>query len=244
LLGKDSIVISYDTVRGEPRGKLRRKAKVENQRPLTIEDLVRPEGDCIDCGLCVQVCPTGIDIRNGTQLECVNCTACIDACDTVMEKIDKPTGLIRYASYNEIVSGKKFRFTPRLMAYTAVLVLLLGVLGSLLIQRSPIQSTILRVPGALFQEAKDGQITNIYQIHVTNNLFEDKTVSLRLKDIQGTITIASGSLTAEASSTTSGVFVVSIPATALQQMKTNITMEVIVDGEVIQTKSTTFIGPM
>src|SRR6185295_19088446 len=117
LLIKDSIVVAYDWLRGEPRGKLRKYPIAGHQ------------GDCIDCKLCVHVCPTGIDIRNGTQLECVNCTACIDACDEVMIKINKPKGLIRYASYTSIRDGVQKIITGRVMAYSFVLITLLVALS-------------------------------------------------------------------------------------------------------------------
>jgi cytochrome c oxidase accessory protein FixG len=112
LLDKNSVVIGYDYKRGEPRGKL---SKLGDSK----------FGDCIDCHQCVNVCPTGIDIRNGTQLECVNCTACIDACDTIMDKINKPKGLVRYTSENAIADGTKFKITGRIKAYSFVLFLLL-----------------------------------------------------------------------------------------------------------------------
>src|SRR5690606_11219867 len=111
LLGRESIVVAYDWLRGEPRGKLRKNPTVEIAT-----------GDCVDCKLCVHVCPTGIDIRNGTQLECVNCTACIDACDDVMLKIGKPKGLIRFASYNSIKDGIQKLITTRVMGYSSVLI--------------------------------------------------------------------------------------------------------------------------
>src|SRR5690606_35046084 len=108
MLDKDSIVVANDYERGVPRGTLSKDAESKT-------------GDCIVCNQCVHVCPTGIDIRNGTQLECVNCTACIDACDDIMDKIEKPRGLIRFASENQIAKKAKFRFTPRMFAYTGVL---------------------------------------------------------------------------------------------------------------------------
>jgi polyferredoxin len=106
-----SVIIAYDYKRGEPRGKLN-----------------KVEGDCIDCGLCVDVCPTGIDIRNGVQLECVNCTACIDECNQVMKKIKKPEWLIKYASLNQLEKNSGFRFTPRMIIYSVILILLVSVL--------------------------------------------------------------------------------------------------------------------
>ncbi|MEQ9229940.1 MAG: cytochrome c oxidase accessory protein CcoG, partial [Cyclobacteriaceae bacterium] len=154
LLDRQSIVVAYDHERGESRSKFR---KDEDRAAVG-------KGDCIDCNQCVFVCPTGIDIRNGTQLECVNCTACIDACDSIMDKIGKPRGLVRYASEQNITDKKPFVFTGRMKAYTTVLVLLLGVFAALLIIRSDFDTTILRAPGMLYQEREDGMITNLYQV--------------------------------------------------------------------------------
>ena len=124
LLDRDSVVIAYDHVRGEPRGKIK---KNEDQSNL---------GDCIDCRMCVDVCPTGIDIRDGIQLECVNCTACIDACDEVMDKVNRPRKLIKYASINSIERKTMFRFTPRAIVYSVLLFILTGILSYLLVTRT------------------------------------------------------------------------------------------------------------
>lgn len=158
LLDRNSIVIAYDRLRGEPRAKFR---KNENRGAVG-------KGDCIDCGQCVDVCPTGIDIRNGTQLECVNCTACIDACDAVMDKINKPRGLIRYASENQIANGEKPKFTGRLVFYSVVLTLLLGLMGFLIFNRVKVEATILRTPGQLYQSYEDGTISNVYNYQLIN----------------------------------------------------------------------------
>ncbi|MBP8240367.1 MAG: cytochrome c oxidase accessory protein CcoG, partial [Saprospiraceae bacterium] len=134
LLDHNSIVITYDHVRGEPRGKIKKEKKTAGSPVSDIAASVtqaaadaKPLGDCIDCKLCVHVCPTGIDIRNGTQLECVNCTACIDACDEVMDKVSRPRGLIRYDSHNGIIEKRRRIFTPRVIAYTIFLAILLGL---------------------------------------------------------------------------------------------------------------------
>ncbi|HUH26040.1 MAG TPA: cytochrome c oxidase accessory protein CcoG [Flavobacterium sp.] len=140
LLDEKSIVVAYDYVRGEGE-KGRAKFKKNENRPE------KQYGDCIDCFQCVHVCPTGIDIRNGTQLECVNCTACIDACDHMMESVNLPKGLIRYASENEIAKKEKFQFTARMKGYTAILVILIGVLTGLLFLRSEVEAKVLRLPG-------------------------------------------------------------------------------------------------
>src|ERR1019366_10767173 len=117
-------------------------------------------GDCIACRQCVTVCPTGIDIRNGVQMECVQCTACIDACDNVMDKVGSPRGLIRYASLNGIERGEPLRFTPRLAGYCVVLLVLTTVFGLMLFLRSDVEATVLRAPGSMFQQMPDGHFSN------------------------------------------------------------------------------------
>jgi cytochrome c oxidase accessory protein FixG len=153
LLDKNSILVAYNYLRGEPRNK--KKAS-------------EGAGDCIDCGMCVNVCPTNIDIRNGTQLECINCTACIDACNMMMKNVGKPPELITFASENSIASGKKFEFTYRIKSYTAVLGLLMVLLTVLIVTRTTFDATIMRVPGQTLQENADGTISNLYRIKVTN----------------------------------------------------------------------------
>lgn len=168
FLDDNSINVMYDYVRGEPRGPIK-KNPTENLG----------KGDCVDCNLCVQVCPTGIDIRNGTQMECVNCTACIDACDDVMLKVDRPKGLIRYASENSIKEGFQKLVTGRVKGYTVVLVLLVVAFISLIMTREDLQGTITRFPGMTFQAREDGTVSNLYQITVINKTFEPQKVELK-----------------------------------------------------------------
>lgn len=168
LLDDNSINVMYDYVRGEPRGPIK-KNQSENLG----------KGDCVDCSLCVQVCPTGIDIRNGTQMECVNCTACIDACDEVMLKVDRPEGLIRYASENSIKEGFQRLVTGRVKGYTIVLVLLVVAFVSLIVTREDLQGTITRFPGMTFQAREDGTVSNLYQITLINKTFEPQKVELK-----------------------------------------------------------------
>ncbi|MEK6548122.1 MAG: cytochrome c oxidase accessory protein CcoG [Bacteroidota bacterium] len=167
LLDNNSILVQYDHVRGEPRGKVSKTAS---------------RGDCIDCHWCVRVCPTGIDIRNGSnQLECIGCTACIDACDAVMEKIDKPQGLIRYDSLNGVNSGTKLKFTTRIVAYSGVLVLILGILVFMLATRKNWETTLLRTPGMTFQvDEKLHTVSNIYNLAILNKSMDDQQFSVHV----------------------------------------------------------------
>jgi cytochrome c oxidase accessory protein FixG len=233
LLNKDSIVVAYDWLRGEPRGKLK-KGQVEQQN-----------GDCIDCKLCVHACPTGIDIRNGTQLECVNCTACIDACDQVMTKIQKPTGLIRLDSFNGIKEGNPLRFRGRLVGYTVVLVALLGVLSYLLISRAEVETTVLRVPGQLFQETPEGNISNLYNIQVINKTFDDISLEIKvLEPKEATITrVGEADIVVPANGMVEGVYFVEIPPELVTGTKTPIKLGIFKGDERVERVKTNFLGP-
>ncbi len=235
LLDKDSIVIAYDHIRGEPRGKLEKD----------IPEAQRKHGDCIDCNLCVQVCPTAIDIRNGTQLECVNCTACIDACDEVMDKINKPGGLIRYASYNNIENNTKLTFTTKIKAYTAVLILLLAVLIYALLGRAAIETTILRTPGTLFQETQEGNIVNIYNIQLANKTNNEITFELKLEDdAKGKLKLIKNERTIAKQGVFDSALLIEIAKDELRERKTEISIGVYQNDGKIDDVKTHFIGPM
>jgi cytochrome c oxidase accessory protein FixG len=230
LLDPNSIVIAYDYRRGEPRGKLRRNAE-------------RTEGDCIDCSLCVEVCPTGIDIRNGTQLECVNCTACIDACDEVMRRIRKPTGLIRYDSARGIAEGGGFRWTARVVSSTVLLVALLAVLTVLLIHRTPFDVTILRTPGMFFQEQPDGRVSNVYDIKVLNKTFSEVPVHLALSGLEGSLEVIGDPLRVPPQEVREGKLLLTLDRNALHGLSTPVTITVDGGSAGKQVLSTTFLGP-
>lgn len=234
LLDKKSIAVMYDWLRGEPRGKLKKG------------DVQEEKGDCIDCKLCVHACPTGIDIRNGTQLECVNCTACIDACDDVMLKINKPKGLIRYSSHDMIKEGKQKLFTPRVAAYTVVLTLLVGIFAFSLTTRSDIETTVLKVPGQLYQRTEDGEITNLYNVQFVNKTFEDITLELRVEDNpEVTISkVGSGKTNVPANGLAEGVYFISIPKENIKSAKTALTIGIYADGKRIDKTTTKFLGPV
>lgn len=232
LLDANSIVVAYDFKRGEPRGRIK---KGEERSAF---------GHCVDCHLCVQVCPTGIDIRNGTQLECVNCTACIDACDSVMEKVNFPKGLIRYASFNGTQKGEKLKITPRIVGYSVLLAALIGFLSFLLLTRSTVETTILRTPGVLYQEVEDHKIQNLYNIKVINKSFDHLTVDVKLLEPSGEIVLVGGeTLSVPEDGLAESVFFVKIPKEEIRLAKTPITIGVYSGEELLEKVKTNFLGP-
>ncbi|XOV92980.1 MAG: cytochrome c oxidase accessory protein CcoG [Bacteroidota bacterium] len=233
LLDRQSIVVAYDHERGETRGKFR---KDENRETTG-------KGDCIDCKQCVYVCPTGIDIRNGTQLECVNCTACIDACNSIMDRVDLPRGLIRYASEQNIADKLPFRFTVKMKAYTSVLILLIGFLVTLLVIRSDFETTILRTPGMMYQTRDDGSITNLYQVKIVNKTNEPHDVSFKLLEPEGKIEMVGSGIILKEQGIGQGAFFVVIDPNNLTQMSTQIKVGVYTGDELIETVKTKFLGP-
>ena len=236
LLTKESMLVAYDYLRGEPRGK---KKKKEEEKPL---------GDCIDCKLCVQVCPTGIDIRHGTQMECVNCTACIDACNEVMDKIDRPQGLIRVTSEQQLASGKSFKASPRVYAYSALLVVMLGVLVfGMTTGRNDVEATILRQPGMLFRELEDGRLNNLYNYQIVNKTMEPMTLGIRLLEpAAGEIQmIGVTEITLPAQDIAKGAFFVVMPKDALGGRMTKVRFEVFNEAEEsVDLAKSNFLGPI
>lgn len=233
FLDESSIVVAYDYVRGEPRGKLKKETE--------------EQGDCISCNQCVHVCPTNIDIRNGTQLECINCTACIDACDDIMEKIDKPKGLIRYDSEKGIAENQKLTFNTRLKAYTVVLTLLIAILVGIFISRSDVETTILRTSGMLYQKNDVGQITNLYNITLINKTFDSQELTLKLENIKGNIKVVGKggtSFSLKEQGMTEGIFFIAIAPEDLPKMSSKIEIGIYnKKGELLTTESTKFLGP-
>lgn len=232
LLDQDSIVIAYDYKRGEPRGKLKKGEDFSNR------------GDCIDCHLCVDVCPTGIDIRNGIQLECVNCTACIDACDSVMDKINRPRGLVRYASLKNIENKAKFKFTPRMTLYTVVLVILLTVLTVLLINRSDYAVTVLRTRGTIYQEQPDNKISNLYDLNIVNKTFNPAKLDIKLKNLDAEIKLIGGDLNFKPQEIKEMKFMIVLDKSKITKVNTPVEIDVLDGDKVIKSIKTSFLGPM
>nr|WP_262913912.1 cytochrome c oxidase accessory protein CcoG [Aequorivita vitellina] len=238
LLDNKSIVVAYDHKRGEKEVG-RAKFKKNEDREAS------GKGDCIDCFQCVNVCPTGIDIRNGTQLECINCTACIDECDSIMEAVNLPKGLIRYASEENIEKKAPFKFTPRLKGYTAVLVILIGVLAGLLFLRSDVEANILRLPGQLY-EHKDGNIiSNVFTYKLLNKTTKNiENIHFKLKSPKGTIhPVKQGTIMVPAQDLAEGTLFIEINNSALSGDKNRAVIEVYSGDDLIETTSVTFLGP-
>ncbi|MBS1915346.1 MAG: cytochrome c oxidase accessory protein CcoG [Bacteroidetes bacterium] len=232
LLDRNSMLVAYDYKRGEPRGKF----KKNEERSL---------GDCIDCFNCVRVCPTGIDIRNGTQMECVGCTACIDACDTMMDAINKPHGLIRYASENGIENSEKLRYSGRMKFYTGVLIVLVGLLTTLLVTRKNVDGTIIRAGGILYQERGEDSISNLYNIKLINKTIQDIPVTLKLEDVPGRIIEVQGQeiqLKKEAQG--SGSFFIVLPRKIITERKLPLRVSLYEGEKRIITLKTNFMGPI
>lgn len=237
LLDNKSIVVAYDYKRGE-KEKGRAKFKKNEDREAS------GKGDCIDCFQCVNVCPTGIDIRNGTQLECINCTACMDACDEIMEAVNLPKGLIRYASEENIEKKAKFEFTPRLKGYTAVLVILIGVLVGLLFVRSDVEATVLRIPGQLPEQLDNNVIRNVFTYKLINKTTSDKdAISFKLKSPKGEIqTVKKNEIVVPAQELIEGTFFVEIHSAELEDNRNKIIIEIYSGDKLIETTSATFLG--
>ncbi|MEM9835282.1 MAG: 4Fe-4S dicluster domain-containing protein [Bacteroidota bacterium] len=253
LLDEDSVNVMYDYNRGEPRGKIS-KGKPKKSSCTSCEDCrsgkdacadrvlqrmeaalttvapppapaVAPKGDCIDCKLCVQVCPTGIDIRNGVQLECINCTACIDACDGVMDKIKRPRGLIRYDSERGVREGKRKKYTPRTIAYSIALGLLIVLNVFLLSGRDGFDVILLRAPGTLWQETPT-MISNLYTFQIVNKTGEDQPFQISIKDLPGAAVRTIGDLSlASSTNVTEGALFVDIPTDGEIPSKIEIVIE-------------------
>lgn len=229
LLDKNSLVVAYDNVRGEPRAKIKKNEQ-------------RTSGDCINCKLCVDVCPTGIDIRNGIQLECVNCTACIDACDEVMDKVKKPRGLIRYDSLQGIKDRVRFTFTPRIISYSVILLLLLSLFTYLVATREDIEVNILRTPGMLYQDQPNDKISNLYNFNIVNKTFEPISVTIKIKDLDAEIKMLGADMKLKPSEVEDGKFMIIADKKVFSKLNTPITVGVYRNGREVTSFKTSFLS--
>jgi polyferredoxin len=191
----------------------------------------------------VAVCPTGIDIRNGTQMECVHCTACIDVCDAIMDKVRRPRGLIRYASLNGIERGERLRLTPRLIGYGLVILLLGVALAAVLLTRSDVDATLLRAPGALFQVMPDGKISNLYLLKLVNKTAHDLPVELKLERPPGQLTVLGGAQVVPAQKLSQTSVLVELPPERLASGTAEVVVGLYSRERRLDTLETVFVGP-
>jgi cytochrome c oxidase accessory protein FixG len=234
LLDRNSIVISYDYKRGEPRAKY---------NPLENRETAG-KGDCVECSSCQIVCPTGIDIRNGTQLECINCTACIDACNAVMRRIKKPEGLIRYASERSIADKIALRFNFRILFYSAILAGLLILIAFLFSIRTEIEPTILRAKGTMYQEYDADHYSNIYTLQVINKTRKTLPVELILDEPEhGEIKLIGGPLVVEMGQVGEVQFLLVLPKHEIESSNTKVEFRVMCEGKKMDEVESTFVGP-
>ena len=230
LLDQQSIVVAYNYKRGEPRGKIQKEAPISH-------------GDCVDCNLCVDVCPTGIDIRNGTQLECVNCTACIDICNEVMHKTKRKPNLIGFYSDEQIKTNRTQIWNKRTIAYTILLGLLLSITAYLLLTRKPIEATILRTPGMLFQRQAHNKISNLYNYEIINKTYKPINITLKTNLPESEIQlIGSKQITIPAETVVKGSFFIIIPQEKIKSYKTKMKLYLISDQLRVDEVKTNFLG--
>lgn len=235
MIDKKTVNVLYDYKRGEGRSKWRNG---EDRKAMS-------KGDCIDCQQCVVVCPTGIDIRNGQQLECINCTACIDACDEVMVKVGLPKGLIRYATEEEIEKQKSFKFTSRMKVSAFVLLTLLGFFGFLFQDRGSMEVKFLKSPGTSYF-SHDGQITNTFTYTFLNKSYKDQSVTIKVLENQhALISLPNGNIMkVKGNKLLKGNINISLPEKDVKFYKQNIKLGVFGEnGKLLDSYQTIFDGP-
>jgi cytochrome c oxidase accessory protein FixG len=225
LLDSKSIIVSYDYKRGEPRGS-------------------KNKGDCIDCHQCISVCPTGIDIRNGSQLECINCTACIDQCNKIMHVTGKPPGLIRFSSAKGIKKGHSSIWNTRNRAYSFVLLILVGFFTYTLISRPVIETTILRTPGLIYQVNSDKTISNVYNMRIVNKTHDKIPLDIRILSHTGKIEMAGSKILINDQDYFETTFILFIPKEELKSDKTKVEFGIFKGEELIETYKTSFVSPL
>ena len=235
LLDEQSLVVAYNYSRGEPRGRMKKNPSEKAGTPEL--------GDCIDCKLCVQVCPTGIDIRDGLQLECVNCTACIDACDEVMEKIDRPKRLIGFYSSKQIEENTNKKNNSRIAAYSSVLVILLIAFGWLIFSRTSVGGTLLRAKGTSYQINADGTVSNLYNLELINKSGDKLPFTLEPEDKTFTLKLVNPRESLAKDETAQFSFFLIGHSDKIKEYKTSIKINVLSDGKSVETLKTTFIAP-
>jgi cytochrome c oxidase accessory protein FixG len=233
IIDRHTITVTYDTTRGEPRGRLTREAGAPGS----------PRGDCVDCHQCVTVCPTGIDIRNGVQLECVNCTACMDACDDVMQRVGRPTGLIRLTSHEAVADGRLRWLTARVKAYATVWIVLIGVVTWIIASRASLDVVVLRQPGTLFAELPDGSFANFYNVQIFNRTRRDVPFEIVPVEPAGLTVAPLGPMgEVAAHGLLESRLLLTVPAGAVPAGSVAVRLEVRAGGEVVQQIRSALVG--
>ena len=231
MFDKDTMQISYDYKRGEPRGRFKKNE-------------TRTLGDCIDCHKCVMVCPTGIDIRDGVQMDCVGCTACIDACDEVMGKVGLPVGLIRYASENQIHNSTPFVVNTKVKAYSALLLILIAAMAIMIVTRKTVDTHITRAKGQLYQEVAGGKLSNLFEAKVINKTKEEIPIELKVEGITGEIQlIGAQQMILKSEALNDFTFFLIVPKEEIHERSNALSIGVYSKGQRIQTVKTKFLGP-
>ncbi len=249
LVDDNTVTITYDQKRGEPRSKWKKndpRGTTPQPPPIPLRSIGGGVGDCIDCHQCVAVCPTGIDIRNGIQLECVACTACIDACDEIMEKVKLPKGLIRYTSANALQTGITKWFTPRVKAYGSIWFALVLVTIGLFTFRSTLDINVLRSPGTTWTFTSDG-IANFYELQIINKSGRDLPYSLTIAQPAGATLTSLGLATdVPAGQMIKGRFLITMPQrliTATSNRKVDILLNVASGDKIVKQVKTELLTP-
>jgi cytochrome c oxidase accessory protein FixG len=232
LIDRHTLTVTYDTTRGEPRGRRQHGAAASKA------------GDCVDCAQCVTVCPTGIDIRNGIQLECINCTACMDACDDVMTRLGQPVGLIRITSHEAVRSGRATWLTTRVKAYATIWIVLLGSVVTLVASRADLDVLILRQPGTLYVEAENGAIANFYTVQVINRTSRTHSLEYSVIDPAGAVIEPLGQISESAPfGLIESRLLIKIPRALLKSAATPIQIEVRANGRQLERIESSLLGP-
>jgi cytochrome c oxidase accessory protein FixG len=229
LLDRQSLVVSYDAKRGEPRGRRR-----TGEEP----------GDCVDCRLCVLTCPTGIDIREGLQMECINCTQCIDACNSVMDRVKRPRGLIRYSSQEAMESGRRRLLRPRVVLYPLLLLTVVSLFGLALAGRSPVDVSFLRGRGSVFTILDSGAVANIVQLKLTNRDTVDRTYNVSVTGEGTTMSCSELPLRIRPRGSASAVLHVTVPRGRFKDGRAEVTFVVSDDGGFAGEYSHQVLGPL
>jgi cytochrome c oxidase accessory protein FixG len=212
MFDRDTLIVSYDNARGEPRGARRKE----------IDHRAQGLGDCIDCSICVQVCPTGIDIRDGLQYQCINCALCIDGCNSVMDKMGYPRGLIRYTTENSL-EGKPYHWLrPRLVSYGVALIIMIGLFAFTLSTRTPLHVDVLRERDHLYRQTSDGLVENTYTLHIINMDERPHRYRITSSGLEGSTLIGSTDIAVDGGDMKELALRISIDPALLQDTRTPI----------------------